>query len=81
MRGLDGDHGPAVMTGQIGMFEQAPVPKLTRAQALSHKWFGNRCPHCGASPGEPCKRMPKGEPAFTSIHGKRSRYNAPGENL
>lgn len=28
--------------------------RLTRAERLTHPWWGVVCPSCGAAPGEPC---------------------------
>ena len=28
--------------------------RLTRAERLTHPWWGIVCPSCGAAPGEPC---------------------------
>jgi len=44
----------------------------TYEQALAHKWFGRKCPQCGAEPGKPCLRPWDPERPYMTIHGKRT---------
>ena len=60
---------------QLGLFDKpAPPapPRMTFAEALEHKWFGQACPACGAEPGHPCKRVDPDDP-YRTLHGMRTR--------
>lgn len=44
-----------------------PLRRLTRAERLTHPWWGIACPSCGAKPGEYCRGC-----GPEHIHGQRT---------
>jgi hypothetical protein len=57
------------------VYLKPPRRQLTREEMLAHKWYGNRCPGCGAPAGEGCRPA---RPGRDGLHGMRTRFLRPG---